>query len=974
MSLKRILNEDSVEGSRQIRRDYHNGHQDEFSDVPLIQGQDWDSLLTGFQNLLDGENVYPDDDTALGLSGNISEPTFDIEEDVWELMTQSNDSITIDSMLSSGDERNNHMDLDVIDVSHRLDGSEASVAGFASQDDGDHQIVCYGMVHRAAVKVVGVMAEIDKRLTANCSLGQGPRGFQEFKIQTEGATTNLIFPGGGRLGILDQHSAEALKPLLEQPKLEFNAFAEINAIRSTIGRARKSTDAVIRVNININGPKTIAQKLGQDMSNRKVWLQRPLIMTFPYHNPHVIEFPGLEYHQAQALEAEIATPTSQKKQSFEDLQRSVAEVYSTLGRDKDLLRVEGDRRLKTQLLPHQEEALDFMTQRETGEISEKYRLWKSEDKNGQKQFVHKITNHRSQLEPEEKGGGVLADEMGMGKTLSILALVMSTLEKARDWALSHAQSEPPSVAVLNRRSRATLIVVSSALLINGWFAEIKRHLHEGTFTALKTIRWHGSNRKLLQEDLMDADIVITTYNTLATEYKSKSSLLHDIDWYRLVLDEAHIIRRQATVFYKACYDLTAPSRWCLTGTPIQNRLEDIGTLFAFIRARPFHSLAIFRQYMVTPYDEGGERRRIACERLVLLLDSLCLRRTKELLDLPGCEDKVVLVNLTEQERRQYESTRSIMDRSMRQSSGLYEHSNSFGIFQAILQLRIFCNHGTFQRHFSWNTVSRRDMREAAISTLGQNSETRCSGCKLLMPVLGSNRIYRIFVEDCVHVLCSECLEDSSGTVDEVGQRHCPLCMRTGTIRKATLPIGIYNSVTTEMRRYVEVSQANNNSEEDDDHYFDWHTGYSSKMEALMRDLREGLNSTKSIIFSCWTRTLNLIVWHLKREGIPFQRIDGEVALKARQTILDEFTAETGKPVLVMTTGTGAFGLNLTAANRVFLVEPQWNPSVENQAIARIIRLGQNTQVLVTRYVVQDSVEKDLLSQQDRKRKIAAIGH
>lgn len=195
------------------------------------------------------------------------------------------------------------------------------------------------------------MGEVDKRLTANCNLGQCPRGFQNFQIRTEGATTNLIFPDGARLGILDQHSTEALRPLLEQPKLEFDAFAEINAIRSTIGRARKSTDAVIRVNININGPRTLAQKIGQDMSNRKVWLQRPLITTFPYHNPHVIEFSGIEYHQTQALEAEIATPTSQKKQSFEDLQRSVAEVYSTLGRDKDLSRVEGDSRLKTQLLP-----------------------------------------------------------------------------------------------------------------------------------------------------------------------------------------------------------------------------------------------------------------------------------------------------------------------------------------------------------------------------------------------------------------------------------------------------------------------------------------------------------------------------------------------------------------------------------------------------------------------------------------------
>lgn len=136
----------------------------------------------------------------------------------------------------------------------------------------------------------------------------------------------------------------------------------------------------------------------------------------------------------------------------------------------------------------------------------------------------------------------------------------------------------------------------------------------------------------------------------------------------------------------------------------------------------------------------------------------------------------------------------------------------------------------------------------------------------------------------------------------------------------------------------------------------------------------------SIVFSCWTRTLSLIVWHLERDGIPFERIDGEVALKQRQIILDEFAADERKPVLVMTTGTGAFGwvlnpfspysslfsiylltqlfrLNLTAANRVFLVEPQWNPSVEDQAIARTIRLGQNAQVFVTRYVVQDSVEK-----------------
>lgn len=193
------------------------------------------------------------------------------------------------------------------------------------------------------------MAEIDERLTSN--LGQGPRGFQEFMIRSERTVTNLVFPNGERFGILDDHSTKALTPLLEHPELEFNAFAETNAIRSTIGRARKSTDAVVRVNININGPKALAQKIGQDMSNRKVWLQRPLTMKFPYHNPHVIEFPGIDHHHAQALEAETAGLTNQKKQSFEEFQRTVAKVYNTLERNKDLSRIEGDRRLRTQLLP-----------------------------------------------------------------------------------------------------------------------------------------------------------------------------------------------------------------------------------------------------------------------------------------------------------------------------------------------------------------------------------------------------------------------------------------------------------------------------------------------------------------------------------------------------------------------------------------------------------------------------------------------
>lgn len=288
---------------------------------------------------------------------------------------------------------------------------------------------------------------------------------------------------------------------------------------------------------------------------------------------------------------------------------------------------------------------------------------------------------------------------------------------------------------------------------------------------------------------------------------------------------AHIIRRQATTFYKACFDLTAVSRWCLTGTPIQNRLDDVGTLFAFIRARPFHSLATFRQYIANPYLEGGPRRELACQRLISLLDSLCLRRTTELLHLPNCNYKLVCVDLTIEERTQYGNIKRIMERIIRQRGGVYELDNKFGMFQANMQLRIFCNHGTFQRDFSWNRRSHRDEREAAISAVGQSGEMVCSACKLPMPVIGSNRIYKMFVEECRHILCSECLEDSSGIIDEAGRRHCPLCVRTGTAKRLDLP------------------SKDTSEEEDDDLYFQ-PQGYSSKMQALMKDVQHDLWSTK----------------------------------------------------------------------------------------------------------------------------------
>jgi SWI/SNF-related matrix-associated actin-dependent regulator of chromatin subfamily A3 len=276
------------------------------------------------------------------------------------------------------------------------------------------------------------------------------------------------------------------------------------------------------------------------------------------------------------------------------------------------------------------------------------------------------------------------------------------------------------------------------------------------------------------------------------------------------------------------FKLSAKSRWCLTGTPIQNRLEDIGALFAFIRVRPFDSLAVFRRFIVIPFDESEESRSVAAHKLGLLLDSLCLRRMTDLLNLPERHNITRVLDLSKDEREQYEKTKTIMLRAIRQRAGETDTHNMFGIFQAQLQLRILCNHGTFQHSFSWANRSLLNEREDALCAIGQNGEINCSLCRQAMPILGSNRVHRKYAENCAHVLCEECLEENTRESQKLRDQltQCPLC----------LPLGHAAAVVQ-----VEDTYSKKGGVVDD--YFR-PSGHSSKMTALITDVKNGLMENK----------------------------------------------------------------------------------------------------------------------------------
>jgi hypothetical protein len=262
----------------------------------------------------------------------------------------------------------------------------------------------------------------------------------------------------------------------------------------------------------------------------------------------------------------------------------------------------------------------------------------------------------------------------------------------------------------------------------------------------------------------------------------------------------------------------------LTGTPIQNRLEDIGSLFAFLRVSPFNSLAAFRKHIALPFDEGGKRRKLAVQRFITLLDSLCLRRTKDVLHLPDQWDQVRNIELSFEERSLYDRTHDIMFRAIRNQNAVFDHKSTLSMFQVQLQLRIICNHGTWQQPFSWNRrkLHLLDEREAIEASLGVDGEVTCSACRQTMPLFNTGSTYHRYTEHCRHVLCSECQEGSTLGNQENLQSKCPLCTSLWT-------------ASTQVPHPKQASQ--------EDMYFRAE-GQSSKMEALMSDVLADVLSTK----------------------------------------------------------------------------------------------------------------------------------
>jgi len=626
-------------------------------------------------------------------------------------------------------------------------------------------------------------------------------------------------------------------------------------------------------------------------------------------------------------------------------------------------------------------------------------------------------------------GGILADEMGLGKTIEMLSLVHT---HTSEYGLGGSSKGTSSVMDLPRLSKSsaaverapcTTLVVAPMSLLAQWGSEAEKASKAGT---LKTLLYYGNEKQVNLQTLCCGanvanapNLIITSYGTVLSEFtqlaanggsKGSQGGLFSLDYFRIILDEAHMIKNRQSKTAKACYELSAQHRWVLTGTPIVNRLEDLFSLVRFLRVEPWSNFSFWKTFITVPF-EGGDFIR-ALDVVQTVLEPLVMRRTKDmktpdgeaLVPLPAKTVNVEKVALSKVERELYDH---IFARAKRTFSANVEAGTLMKsyttIFAQILRLRQSCCHPALTRNK--NVVAEEEDAAAAVDVangladdmdlqslierfeadegeqdaskfgahvlkqIQDEAETEC-------PICSEEPMEEQAVTGCWHSACKKCLLDY--IEHQTNKNELPRCFNCRE------PINA--------RDVFEVVRHDNDDVPSNDHDLYGLTQNkrpssqprislrrvnqlsSAKITTLITHLKRQRKedpSMKSVVFSQFTSFLDLLSPALDAAGIHYFRFDGSMAQKARAAVLTEFANRPKGCVLLLSLRAGGVGLNLTCAKAVFMMDPWWSWAVEAQAIDRVHRMGQTEEVKVVRFVVEASIEEKMLKVQERKKFIAS---
>ncbi|KAL0575237.1 DNA helicase rad5 [Marasmius crinis-equi] len=617
-------------------------------------------------------------------------------------------------------------------------------------------------------------------------------------------------------------------------------------------------------------------------------------------------------------------------------------------------------------------------------------------------------------------GGILADGnlvlrlilinllitfVGMGKTIMISALIQTAVgtdEPIDDSSTStkHRQLKLNSAfRPINKRAKrltppAATLIVAPTSLINQWGEEIERSSKPGSVDVRV---WHGQNREDLdafvddeepeeididedEDDGKESDkkkpaktlkVVITSYGTLASEHaksEKSSSPVFEIEWLRIVLDEAHACKSRTSKTAKAVYALKARRRWAVTGTPIVNKLDDLFSLL----------------FISLPFLAHDPK---AIEVVQVILESILLRREKNMRDsdgkkiveLPSKEIKVEYLDFSHAEQKIYDSIYSSVKRSFDSLSakGLLG-KNYTNILAMIMKLRRAVLHPSLVleeeggRALSPTKDSTVDVNELikkfseeqdgeegetsttfAETVLANLHEDETAECPICLDVMDTPMV----IPECMHQCCKDCITMYIATCETKGEEtKCPSCSR-GPIKQSAL-MEVVRAPPSSQNSQPEIVLRRNDFTS------------STKLTALtthLRRLRDQDPCFRAVVFSQFTSFLDLIETGMKRERFDYYRYDGAMDVKKRTAAITAFKEPSRTPkVALISLKAGGVGLNLTVANHVFMMDCWWNAATENQAIDRVHRLGQEKTVYVTHFLISNTIEGRIIQIQKRK--------
>lgn len=409
-------------------------------------------------------------------------------------------------------------------------------------------------------------------------------------------------------------------------------------------------------------------------------------------------------------------------------------------------------------------------------------------------------------------GGCLADDMGLGKTLQAIA-VLTRLHEVK--------------------GKKSLVIMPKSLIYN-WEGEIKKFSPK-----LKVGIYYGNFRNT--DIIKKNSVILTTYGTIRNDIET----LRDLYFDTIILDESQNIKNINAQTTKAIMLLNSKNRIALSGTPIENNLGELYSLFRFLNPAMFGTAEEFNNYYAVPIQKENDSEAI--EELKKKIYPFILRRVKKevLKDLPDKIEKTMFIEMNPEQKKLYEERRSYyykMVNSQIRENGLGK--TQFFILQALNELRQITS--------------------------------------------------------------------------------CPESKSNGVM--------------------------------------------SSKREVLVNNILEAVeNGHKVLVFTNYINSIENICEDLEKNKINYLSMTGST--KDRQALVDKFQKDNKYKVFIMTLKTGGVGLNLTAADTIFIYDPWWNKTVENQAIDRAYRLGQDRTVFSYKLILKNTIEEKILQLQDTKSKL-----